>query len=86
MATRTHTIESLEDLEAPWVDTSCPNMSFGFIEQSIEDCLQDDGTYVATYETLEVPLGESFSMTYLCEETGGTKTYTISEGEYGVKP
>jgi hypothetical protein len=86
MATRTHTIESLEDLEATWVDTSCPNMSFGFIEQSIEDCLQDDGTYVATYETLEVPLGESFSMTYLCGQTGSTKTYTLTEGEYGVKP
>jgi hypothetical protein len=86
MATRTHTIESSEDLKATWVDTRCPNMSFSFIEQSFDECLQEDGTYRATYETLEILAGESFSMTYLCEETGGTKTYTLTEGEYGIKP
>lgn len=86
MATRTVTITSESDLESLWTDASCPNMEFGFIEQTIEECLQEDGTYEATYETLEVPTGESFSMTYLCADTNSTKTYTLGAGEYGVKP
>ena len=86
MATRTVTITSESDLESSWTDASCPNMEFGFIEQTIEECLQEDGTYEATYETLEVATGESFSMTYLCADTNSTKTYTLSAGEYGVKP
>jgi hypothetical protein len=61
-------------------------MEWAFIEQTFEECLQDDGTYVATYETLEVPTGQMYSMTYLCQDTGGTKTYTLTEGEYGIKP
>ena len=24
----------------------CPNMEWGFIEQTLEECLQDDGSYV----------------------------------------
>lgn len=86
MATRTHTLESSQDLKAVWTDATCPNMSFGFIEQSFEECLQEDGTYLATYETLEVLPGETFSMTYLCSQTSSTKTYTLTEGEYGVNP
>lgn len=86
MATRTVTISSESDLNSLWADASCPNMEFGFIEQTLEECLQEDGTYEATYETLEVPTGESFSMTYLCSDTNSTKTYTLSAGEYGVKP
>jgi hypothetical protein len=73
------------ELQESWGDSNCPNLEWTFVEQSLDECLQDDGTYKATYETLEIPAGESFSMTYLCEETGGTKTYTITEGEYGIK-
>ena len=86
MAIRTNIIQSSEELEYTWGDVSCPNMGFNFIEQSFEECLQDDGTYLATYETLEVLPGESFSMTYLCADTSSTKTYTLTEGEYGIKP
>lgn len=78
------TITSQSDLEQTWVDSNCPNMSWGFIEQDLEDCLQDDGTYVATYETLEVPTGETRSFTYLT--SSGETTYTLQAGEYGVKP
>ena len=87
MATRSVTITQDSDLSTTWTDTNCPNMEWGFTEQSMEECLQSDGTYVATYETLEVPTGETFSMTYLCNSDGATvKTYTLSAGEYGVKP
>lgn len=87
MALRTATITTQSDLEATWTDSSCPNMSWGFIEQTMEECYKIDGTYVASYETLEVPTGETFSMTYLCDHDGqSTKTYTITEGEYGIKP
>lgn len=86
MATRKEPISSEADLDVTWKDVSCPNLDFGFIEQSFEECLQTDGTYEATYETLEIPFGETFSMTYLCAQTNSTKTYTLSEGEYGIKP
>lgn len=78
------TISTQSDLEETWTDSSCPNMSFSFIEQNFEDCLQDDGTYVATYETLEIPTGETMSFTYLT--SSGETTYTLQAGEYGVKP
>lgn len=86
MAVRTTIVQSSQELEETWDDVSCPNMTFAFIEQSFEECLQDDGTYLATYETLEVLPGESFSMTYLCASTSSTKTYTLTEGEYGIRP
>lgn len=78
-------ISSQSDLESKWTDSMCPNMEWGFIEQTLDECLQYDGTYEATYESLEVPTGETFSMTYLCELTQSTKTYTLEAGEYGVR-
>lgn len=78
------TISTQSELEQTWTDSSCPNMSWGFIEQELEDCLQDDGTYVATYETLEVPTGETLSFTYLTST--GSASYTLQSGEYGIKP
>jgi hypothetical protein len=86
MAIRTESITSESDLYEVWKDPLCPNLDFGFIEQSFEDCYQKDDTYQATYETLDVAEGESFSMTYLCAETNATKTYTLTAGEYGIKP
>lgn len=81
---RTVTISTQSDLEETWSDSDCPNISWGFNEQELEECLQDDGTYVATYETLEIPTGETMCFTYL---TGsGETTYHLQPGEYGVKP
>ena len=81
---RTATISTQSDLEETWSDSDCSNMSWGFNERELEDCLQDDGTYVATYETLEIPTGETRSFTYLT--SSGETTYTLQAGEYGVKP
>ena len=81
---RQATISTQSDLEETWTDSSCPNMTWGFNEASLEECFQDDGTYVATYETLEVPTGETMSFTYLT--SSGETTYTLQAGEYGVKP
>lgn len=78
------TISTQSDLEQTWTDTDCPNMSWGFNEQDLEECFQDDGTYVATYETFEVPAGETRSFTYLTNSVEAT--YTLQAGEYGVKP
>lgn len=86
MAIKTVIISSEQDLKSTWTDSRCPNLEWTFIEQEFEDCLQYDGSYVATYETLEIPEGETFSMTYLCQDSGGTKTYTLTAGEYGIKP
>jgi len=81
---RTVTISTQSDLEQTWTDPSCPNMTWRFTEEEFDDCLQDDGTYVATYETLEIPAGETMSFT--CLTDSGETTYTIQAGEYGVKP
>ena len=78
------TIQSEDDLYQSWTDSDCPNMTWGFNEASLEECLQDDGTYVATYESLEIPTGETMSFTYLTES--GEVSYTLQAGEYGVKP
>jgi len=78
------TIQSEDDLLQTWTDSSCPNMAWGFDQHSLEECLQEDGTYVATYETLEIPEGETMCFTYL---TGsGETTYHLQPGEYGIKP
>ena len=37
-----------------------------------------------SYETLEIPTGETMSFTYLT--SSGETTYTLQAGEYGVKP
>lgn len=77
------TIQSEDDLLQSWTDSNCPNMAWAFNEQTLEECLQEDGTYVATYETLEVPEGETMCFTYL---TGsGETTYHLQPGEYGLK-
>lgn len=81
---RSVTITTESELEEVWKDSSCPNMSWQFNEQTLEECLQEDGTYVATYETLEVPEGETKSFTYITDS--GNATYTLQSGEYGVKP
>lgn len=78
------TITSESELEETWTDNRCPNMSWNFLERSMDECLQDDGTYVATYETLEIPAGQTKSFTYLTDS--GETTYTLQAGEYGVKP
>ena len=81
---RSVTITNESELEVFWTDSRCPNMSWQFNEHTLEECLQEDGTYVATYETFEIPTGKTRSFTYL---TGsGETTYTLQAGEYGVKP
>jgi hypothetical protein len=82
--TRQVTITSESELQQTWTDSNCPNMGWSFDEQTLEECEQDDGTYVATYETLEIPTGETRSFTYLTNS--GEATYTLQAGEYGVKP
>lgn len=81
---RTVTISSQSDLEQTWTDPNCPNMSWGFLETDLENCKQPDGTYEATYVSLEIPTGETRSFTYLT--SSGETTYTLEAGEYGVKP
>ena len=84
MAKYSVTITTENELTQSWGDRSCPNLSWNFLEQTLEECLQEDGTYVATYESLEIPSGQSLSFTYL--SGSGQYTYTLQEGEYGIKP
>lgn len=78
------TLTTENEFTQSWSDSSCPNLGWTFIEETFEDCLQEDGTYVATYDTLVVPESESMSFTYLTPT--GSVTYTLQAGEYGIKP
>ena len=80
---RTITITTQDELEETWGDSRCPNMVWGFREQTLEECMRYDDTCSATYETFEVPVGETYSSTYLT--SSGDVTYTLQAGEYGVK-
>ena len=86
MATRYVIIQSESDLSETWTDSNCPNFEWGYNEQELSECPIVDGGYEASYDTLEVSAKEQMSWTYLCSDTNSTKTYTISSGEYGVKP
>lgn len=83
MSLKSETIQSEEDLSQMWTDPNCPSIAWGFNETSLDQCLRPDGTYVATYETLEVPEGQTISFTYLTES--GEVTYQLQSGEYGVR-
>lgn len=78
------TISTQSELEETWTDSNCPSMAWGFAEQELEDCLQDDGTYIATYDTMVISEGEIMTFTYLGES--GESSYTLTAGEYGIKP
>jgi len=82
--TKQVTITSEHELKQTWADVNCPNIVWGFNETDVIDCLQEDGTYVATYETLEVPEGETMCFTYLTNS--GETTYHLQAGEYGIRP
>ena len=84
MARKSAVIQTQEELEGLWLDPNCPNMAWGFIETSMHDCMQEDGTYVATYDTMVIPEGETVSFTYLSDS--GEVTYTLEAGEYGIRP
>ena len=84
MAIRSVEIFTESELTDMWTDSSCPNMAWGFREETFEECLQDDGRYIATYETLEVVEGEDVCFTYLAPSS--EDTYHLQPGEYGVKP
>ena len=78
------TLTTENEFTQSWSHPSCSNLGWTFIEETFEDCLQEDGTYVATYDTLIIPEGETMCFTYL---TGsGETTYHLGPGEYGIKP
>lgn len=84
MASYTITISSESELQEYWEDVNAPNFAFSYVEQTLEDCTQnEDGTWTATYETIE--LTETSTFTYIIN---GASDITISlpPGEYGVRP
>ena len=77
-------IQSELDLTEVWDDPRVPHMNFGFNEIELSQCrANSDGTYTATYNTLD--LTRSTSFTYI-HRTDGETTYTLSSGEYGIRP
>jgi|TARA_R100001443_G_scaffold3990_2_gene12025 hypothetical protein len=84
MATYSITITSEEDLAEQWLDSNVPHISFGYNEIELQECVDNgDGTYTATYESMVLPSDRTY--TYIHPVNGET-TYTVSAGEYGVKP
>lgn len=84
MAKYTVTINDEGDLLDTWLDSDVPHMAFGYCELTLDECVNNgDGTYTASYESFEISASRSF--TYVHPVNGET-TYTLSAGEYGVKP
>ncbi len=84
MAQYTVNVTSQSELEETWSDSNCPNFGFGFDQATLDECEQiDDTTWRATYQSMEVSTPRSY--TYLDIANGGTITYTLAAGEYGVK-
>jgi hypothetical protein len=85
MAQYTINISSQAELEEHWSDSSCPNFGFCFDQQTLKECTQIDGnTWTATYNSMEVSSPKTY--TYLDMVNGGSITYTLEPGEYGIKP
>ena len=76
-------VTSNEDLQQEWKDNRCPNFCFCFDQQDLEDCVIEDGEYMATYQSMEVT--EKTVYTYIGEK-GQEIDYTLDPGEYGIKP
>lgn len=84
MATYSITITSEEDLLESWLDSRVHHMNFGYNEVELSECRDNgDGTYTATYESMVLPSDKSYTYVH---PTNGETTYTLSAGEYGVKP
>tara|TARA_X000001316_G_scaffold3893_1_gene817 strand:- start:3198 stop:3452 length:255 start_codon:yes stop_codon:yes gene_type:complete len=84
MAKYTVTINTEDDLLTTWLDSNVPHMAFGYCEVGLEECIDNgDGTYTASYESLELSVSKNY--TYVHPVNGET-TYTLSAGEYGIKP
>ena len=83
MASYTITISSESELQEYWEDVNAPNFAFSYVEQTLEDCTQnEDGTWTATYETIE--LTETNTFTYIVNGAPDT-TISLPSGEYGVR-
>lgn len=83
MASYTITISSESELQEYWEDVNAPNFAFSYVEQTLEDCTQnEDGTWTATYETIE--LTETSTFTYIINGASDT-TISLPPGEYGIK-
>ena len=82
---RSASISTKTELQEFWGDVNVPNMAWGFNETSLDECIQiGENTWEATYETLEVASGSTYTSTYL---SGSQQvTYTLQAGEYGIKP
>jgi len=77
-------ISGQEELDSSWQDVNVPNMSFGYREIDISECTEnDDGTYTATYESMQVESPRTYK--YL-DPIEGAKEFQLVVGEYGVKP
>jgi hypothetical protein len=85
MAQYTINISSQAELEEHWSDSSCPNFGFAFDQVTLDECVKiNDNTWEATYQSMEVSSPRTY--TYLDIVNGGSITYTLEPGEYGIKP
>lgn len=82
---RSSSISTESELQEFWSDINVPNIAWGFNETSLDECVQiGETTWEATYETLEITSGSTYTSTYL---SGSQQlTYTLQAGEYGIKP
>jgi hypothetical protein len=74
-------IRTEEELNETWKDERVPNMSFCFIENSIDECVTTEGKVYASYYPLVAHKDEI--KTYHDTELG-TVRYELKAGIYGL--
>jgi hypothetical protein len=85
MAQYTVDLNSQSELEEVWSDSNCPNFGFSFDQLTLDECVKiNDTTWQATYQSMNVSTPRTY--TYLDIPNGGSITYTLGIGEYGIKP
>ena len=73
-------------LDEQWTDPNSPYMLFTYNERDAQECIFDSqGRLFASYDTFEVPEGETFTYKVL-PLNSPLETIVLQPGEYGVRP
>lgn len=82
-------IEDPEELNSSWSDESAPFMVWTFDQKTIDECVDINGVFYATYESMELNEEKVFKyLTYQQNRGGNQENLTesvLAPGEYGVR-
>jgi len=82
-------IEDPEELKSSWSDENALFMAWTFDQNTIEECINIDGVFYATYESMELSEEKEFKYLSYQQNRGVEQEnliqVTLPAGEYGVR-